>query len=335
MKRVLVLISLMVCLSANADERVLLVVSSAGSIDDPESGYEFDELTQAWWAFIDNDYEVDIASPAGGRPQSEEQSMMWAYNERFLADEDAMRAATETRPLSEVSASDYDAVFLIGGSGASVDLPYDQNLQALIAEVYAQGGVIGAVCHGPAALVNVMLDGQPFLADRQLTAFTNDEEALFGETGDKVWSLQDRIIAEGGHFDGAGVMFLHVVEDGRLVTGQNPFSTALTAEATIKAMGGTPKARAPYRSEQTMELVEMALTEGFALASVRLAKAPEVYETRFLALLGYYQLQAADEEDAIRNALTLMRLSQPYFQHDMVDSAIVSANERLAELSGD
>lgn len=332
--RILAIAGLVFCLSATADERVLLVVSSAGSADDPESGYEFDELTQAWWAFVDNDYEVEIASPAGGEPQSEERNPMWAYNKRFLEDQVAMRAATETRPLAEVSARDYDAVFLIGGSGASIDLPHDPDLHALIADVYAQGGVIGAVCHGPAGLVNVTLDGQPFLAGRHVTAFTNDEEALFGDKEGKGWSLQDRIVAEGGRFDGAGVMFLHVVEDGRLVTGQNPFSTARTAEATIRAMGRTPKTRAPYRSERTMELAELAVTDGLAPAAAQLAAAPETYEARFLALLGYYRLQAAGDERGVRDALTLMKLSQPYFQHEMVDGAIASASERLAELTG-
>lgn len=330
MKRILAVSGLLFCLSATAEDRVLLVVSSAGSTEDPESGYEFDELTQAWWTFVDNGYDVEIASPAGGEPQSEERNTIWAHNTRFLEDEAAMQAIGRTTPLSEVKAGDFDAVFLIGGSGAAIDLPHDPHLQALVADVYDRGGVIGAVCHGPAGLVNVTLDGRPFLADRRLTAFTNDEEALFGDKEAKGWSLEDRIVAEGGTFDGSGVMYLHVVEDGRLVTGQNPFSTARTAEATIRAMGGTPKARSPYRSERTMELAELALTDGLAPAAARLAERPEHYEAMFLALLGYYRLQVADDESAVRDALTLMKLSQPYFQHEMVEGAIASANERLA-----
>jgi putative intracellular protease/amidase len=332
-KQILALAGLFFCLSASAGDRVLLVVSSAGSAEDPESGYEFDELTQAWWTFVDNGYEVEIASPAGGEPQSEERNPMWSFNKRFLEDEAAMRAAAETLPLAEVSAEDYAAVFLIGGSGASIDLPHDPDLQALVATVFERDGVIGAVCHGPAGLVNVTLGDRPILAGRRVTAFTDEEEALFGEKEGKGWSLQQRIVAEGGTFDGAGVMHLHVVEDGRLVTGQNPFSTARTAEATIRAMGRTPKARTPYRSEQTMELAELAVTEGLETAAARLAEQPEQYEAMFLALLGYYQLQAANDEAAINDALTLMILSQPYFQHEMIDGAIASAKDRLAALA--
>lgn len=331
-KRIIVIAGLLSCMTAGAAERVLLVVSSAGTADDPESGYEFDELTQAWYAFVDNGYEVEIASPAGGEPRSEERNPMWAFNSRFLADEVAMSAAANTTPLSEVSASDFDAVFVIGGSGAAVDLPTDTVLQGLIADIHQKGGVIGAVCHGPAALVNVTVDGRPFVSGRRLTAFTNDEVALFGDEGGDDWSLEDRIVSEGGRFEKSGIMQLHVVEDGRLVTGQNPFSTALTAEATIRAMGGKPVDRPTYRSEMTMALAELALDEGLPSAAARLAESPEDHEPMFLAMLGYYQFAAAADEAGVRDALTLMRLSHPYFQHDRVDLAMASAHERLGEI---
>jgi len=331
-RNILAVVGLFFCLSAVAADRVLLVVSSAGTPEDPESGYEFDELTQAWWTFVDNGYEVEIASPAGGEPQSEEKNPMWAFNARFLKDDAAMHAATNTTPLADISADDFDAVFVIGGSGAAIDLPENTHLQALITDVYSRSGVIGAVCHGPAGLVNVTVNDRPFLDGRHVTAFTNDEEALFGDKEGKDWSLEDRIVAEGGRFDGAGVMQLHVITDGRLVTGQNPFSTARTAEATIRAMGGTPRARSPYRSEKTMELATLAVNDGLEPAAARLAANTEDYEAMFLALLGYYQLQAAGDEDSVRDALTLMTLSQPYFQHEIVDQAIESARGRLAAL---
>lgn len=330
LKTLLTLMTLVLCLSANAAERVLLVVSSAGTAEDPESGYEFDELTQAWWTFVDNGYEVEIASPAGGEPQSEEQNPMWVHNTRFLEDEAAMRAIRNTLPLARVAADGYDAIFLIGGSGAAIDLPEDPHLQQLVAEIYGRGGVIGAVCHGPAGLVNVEIDGKPFLAGRQVTAFTNEEEALFGDKDVKSWSLEDRIVAEGGRFDEGHIMELFVVTDGRLVTGQNPFSTALTAEATIQAMGGSPQPRSPYRNERTMALATLARNEGLEPAAARLAEDPENYEAMFLALLGHYQFRAADDEDAIEDALMLMTLSQPYFQHEVVEQSIAAAQERLA-----
>lgn len=331
-KKLASVVALSFCMTAGAAERVLLVVSSAGTADNPASGYEFDELTQAWWAFADNGYEVEIASPAGGEPQSEERNRLWSFNTRFLDDPGAMAAAANTTPLAEVDSDEYAAIFVIGGSGAALDLPTNSALQGLIARVYENGGVIGAVCHGPAALVNVRLAGRPFLAGRRVTAFTNAEEALFGGKEGGGWSLEDRIVSEGGRFDGADVMALHVVSDGRLVTGQNPFSTALAAEATIRAMGREPAARAPYRSELTMELATLALEAGLEPAAARLAANPDDYESMFLALLGYYRFKAASNPDKVRQALTLMTLSQPYFQHENIDRAIASARARLTAL---
>lgn len=331
-KHMLTAAGLMLCMSASAADRVLLVVSSAGTPDDKESGYEFDELTQAYWTFLDNGYEVEIASPGGGEPESEERDPRWAFNSRFLNDADAMAAAASTTPLSEISADDFDALFVIGGSGASIDLPHDPHLQALVAEVYGRGDVIGAVCHGPAAFVNVTIDGAPMLEGHRLTAFTNAEEALFGDKEGKGWSLEDRIVAEGGRFDAAPVMQLRVVTDGRLVTGQNPFSTARTVEATIRAMGGEAAARSPYRSERTMELARLALEQGLAPAIERLTAHPEDYEAMFLAILGYYQLPAATESAQVRDALTLLQLGRAGFAHESVDLAIASAHQRLGEI---
>lgn len=330
-KQILLLTGLGLCTAVGASERVLLVVSSAGTAEGPESGYEFDELTQAWWTFVDNGYEVEIASPAGGEPQSEERNPIWAHNTRFLEDDEAMSAAANTTPLAEVNASDFDAVFLIGGSGAAIDLPHDPHLQALVEQVYNRGDVIGAVCHGPAGLINVENDGRPFLQGRRLTAFTNAETALFGSKDGKGWSLEDRIVEQGGLFEAGGIMHLHVVTDERLVTGQNPFSTALTAEATIRAMGGTPKPRVPYRNENTMALAKIAVEDGLEAAAERLARNPDDHEAMFLALLGFYQFQAAGHEAQVRDALNLMRLSAPYFEHENVTLAMASAHERLGE----
>jgi putative intracellular protease/amidase len=331
-KQILLVAGLGLCTAVGASERVLLVVSSAGTAENPESGYEFDELTQAWWTFVDNGYEVEIASPAGGEPQSEERNPMWTHNTRFLEDDQAMAAVANTTPLADVTASDFDTVFLIGGSGAAIDLPHDPHLQALIEQIHDQGGVIGAVCHGPAGLVNVEIDDRPFLQGRRLTAFTDAEEALFGNKEGGDWSLEDRIIEQGGHFEAGGVMHLHVVTDRRLVTGQNPFSTALTAEATIRAMGGTPEPRPPYRNENTMALAKIAVEEGLEAAAEQLARNPDDHEAMFLALLGYYQFQAATEEAGIREALNLMRLSAPYFEHERVTLAMASAHDRLGEV---
>ena len=165
-RQTILIAMLALSIGAQAGERVLLVVSSAGTNEDPESGYEFDELAQAYWVFVDNGIEIDIASPSGGHPVSEKINEQWSYNQRFLNDETAMSRITNTLRIDSVEAAQYDAIFLIGGSGAAIDLPDDPALQALIADLAETGDVVGAVCHGPAALLNVEVDGAAFLEGR-------------------------------------------------------------------------------------------------------------------------------------------------------------------------
>lgn len=323
---------LALCFTAQAKDRVLLVVSGAGTTEDPESGYEFDELTQAYWTFADNEFEVDIASPAGGQPVSEEINERWAFNQRFLANEAAMASIKNTLRIDSVEAARYDALFVIGGSGAAIDLPHESALISLIARMADSGSVIGAVCHGPAALLNVQVDGAPFVRGRQLTAFTGEEEALFGKIEDPAKSLEHQLISRGAAFSEAPVMGLHSVTDGRLVTGQNPFSTAVTAEAVIRALGRTPAVRQPYRSETTMRLAQLAREKGREAAAKQLGSDPDAVEPMFIALLGYYQLKAATKSEAIAEAITLIELSLPYFQHDAVRMALADGYERLGQL---
>ncbi|MEP7315810.1 MAG: type 1 glutamine amidotransferase domain-containing protein, partial [Sphingomicrobium sp.] len=223
--------------AANASDRVLLVVSGNG-LDDGKTrpGFEMDELSQAYAVFADNGFEVDIASPSGGGVVADRFNRSKPYNSRFLADPKAAAKLASTRSLAGLANEKYAAVFIIGGKGAMFDLPVNVQLKTLLAETYQAGGVIGAVCHGPAVFMNVPLKGGASLLDgRSVTGFSNEEEALFG----KGWApsfpvlLESGLRGSGAKFSEAPMMLSHVVTDGRLVTGQNPSSTAAAAEAVI------------------------------------------------------------------------------------------------------
>jgi putative intracellular protease/amidase len=224
--------------NAGAADRVLLVVSSHG-LDDGKTrpGFEMDELTQAYVIFADNGLKVDIASPSGGTVVADRFNPGKPYNSRFLGDPAAAAKLTSTRSLTSVANEKYAAVFVIGGKGAMFDLPVNVPLKTLLAETYQNGGVIGAVCHCPAVLMNLPLkNGTSLLAGRSVTGFSNEEEALFG----KGWAssfpvlLEDGLRGSGAKFSEARIMLNHVVADGRVVTGQNPYSTAAAAEAVVK-----------------------------------------------------------------------------------------------------
>ncbi|WNH52232.1 type 1 glutamine amidotransferase domain-containing protein [Stenotrophomonas oahuensis] len=231
-------------LSAPAPDTVLMIVSGEGrDAGKTRPGYEFDEVSQAWLIFKANGLAVEVASPQGGPVEADKYNPEEPFNTQLLTDQDAMGKLANTRRIADLQASDYAAVYVVGGKGAMFDLPRHAPLQALITDAWQRGAVVAAVCHGPAALAPVRLaDGTALVAGRKVTGFSNEEEALFGKKWAKEfpWLLEDALRERGGQWSEAPLMMPHVVTDGRLVTGQNPYSTPGVAEAIVRAMGRSP-----------------------------------------------------------------------------------------------
>ncbi len=320
-----------------AAPRVLVVVSSEGRDQGRERpGFEMDELSQAWLILADNGVALDIASPAGGWPEADRFDAEAPYNARFLADTKAQAALADTRRLADVRSEDYAAVYVVGGKGPMFDLPDNADLQRVIAGVYQRGGVVAAVCHGPVALANVRLsDGSLLVADRQVTGFSNAEETVFG----KRWAsqfpflLEDGLRARGARWQSAPVMLPNVVVDGRLITGQNPYSTPALAEAIVRALGREPVAREPWRDERSMSLVLRLLSGDASGAQAELAAKTDYFQPELIGMLGWAQLQASAEDDAesVRRALVIMQLAQPYMHEPQLRLAAAEAHRRLGE----
>ncbi|KAF1726370.1 DJ-1/PfpI family protein [Pseudoxanthomonas japonensis] len=315
--------------------RILIVVSGEGRDQGKtRPGYEFDELSQAWLIFKANGFAIDVASPQGGAVEADKYNPQEPFNAALLADADAMRVLANTRATKEVKATDYAAVYVVGGKGAMFDLPHDAALVALLADAYEGGAVIGAVCHGPAALADVRLrDGTPLVQGKAMTGFTNEEEALFGKRWAKEfpWLLEDRLRERGAQWQEAPLMMVKVVVDGRLVTGQNPYSTAGMAEAIVRTTGRTPVARTPWRDELTMALAAQARDGDIAGARDALAADTTRYHVDLLGLLGYYQAQAATRDGDLRPALQLMQLAMPYMAQPELKLGAAEAHLRLGE----
>ncbi len=217
-------------------KRILMVVTSADKIDDTlETGLWQSEFAEPYTEFAASGYNVTVASIKGGsapidpRSLDDENQKQWA---------DAIATLKSTVPITNVQADDFDAIFLPGGHGTMFDLPNNTDLQTRIRQFAETGKVIAAVCHGPAGLVGVTLtNGQPLVKGKRVTGFTNDEERAV-KLDDKIpFLLEDRLRELGAEFIGLPLWSDHVVQDGTLITGQNPQSGISAAKAVINALG--------------------------------------------------------------------------------------------------
>ncbi|MGR4890617.1 type 1 glutamine amidotransferase domain-containing protein [Sphingopyxis sp. LARHCG72] len=317
-------------------EKVLIVVSGHGADGGKtRPGFEFDEFAQAYAVFRDNGLEVEVASPRGGRVEADEYDPAKPYNARVLADAKAMAALSATRPTGTIRAGDHAAIFIVGGKGAMFDLPRDTALRKLLADSHAAGRVIGAVCHGPAALVGVKRrDGTPLLAGVAATGFTNEEEALFGKRWSKDFPflLEDALRAEGSRYAEAAIMLPFVQSGDRIVTGQNPFSTSLAADAVIRAMKKQPASRATWTDERSLLLVARFLAGETEAVERELTANPGQYDMPLIAMYGYSLTQVpAAEPDTLANALAIMALAEPHFAHPKLQLAMADAEQRTGQ----
>lgn len=315
---------------AAEQDSILIVVSGEGRDQGKtRPGFEMDEFAQAYLIFRDNGLSVDVASPAGGAVEADKYNPEETFNARLLADADAMRKLADTRATRDVRAGDYAAIYVVGGKGAMFDLPTDPALKTLLSMVYERGGIIAAVCHGPAALVDVRLgDGSLLVSGRALTGFSNEEESIFGKRWAKEFrfQLEDAMRERGAHWREAPLMMPKLVVDGRLITGQNPYSTPAVAEAIVRATGRTPVAREPWRDEATMALVQRLLAGRADEARTALAANRAEFHVELIGMLGYYHLQAAHNDAAVRDALSIMELARPYMPDPRLTLGIAEAH---------
>lgn len=226
--------------------RILIVLTSHTALGGTgrTTGFYFDEMAAPYYSLIDAGHAVDIASIKGGPARHDPSSVAEDAADRppavgrFLADPAAMAKISTTLAIEGIDAADYDGVFLPGGHGTMFDFPTSDALASLVGRVFDNGGVVGAVCHGPAGLVNAKrADGMPVVSGVRLNAFTDAEEEAVGLTGEVPFLLESRLRSLGALFEGAPNFTSKAVRDGQLVTGQNPQSAAAVARLFVQALG--------------------------------------------------------------------------------------------------
>jgi len=251
--------------------RILAVVTSTAKAgEDVAAGLELTELSRAYYTFVANGFEVEIASPKGARPPVRMDDELIDVDYAFLNDADAQQRLSNTLPLANVDPSRYSAVYFVGGKGTMFDFPRNPEVQRVAASIFDAGGVVGAVCHGPAALIDVTLaSGQKLLAGKRVTGFTNEEELFLIENARDVFPflLEDALSAQAGTFSKGPKYLDHTVVDGRLVTGQNPWSTWSVAEGVVRALGHSPVARETTREERGVAVLSAFHRDGAAAAA--------------------------------------------------------------------
>ncbi|HKJ09257.1 MAG TPA: type 1 glutamine amidotransferase domain-containing protein [Gammaproteobacteria bacterium] len=221
----------------NNRKQVLMVLTSHDRIDDEHpTGLWFEEFAVPYQRFRGHGYGVAVASIRGGAVPIDPRSMPEdpdAPGTRLSLD-----ALDKTLALPGVELDAFDAVFFPGGHGTMYDLPGDPAVARLISTFAEQDKVVAAVCHGPAAFVAATRsDGAPFLTGRRVAAFTNAEERAVELDALMPFLLESRLRELGAEVETGPDWSDHVVVDGRLVTGQNPQSSASAAEAVIELLG--------------------------------------------------------------------------------------------------
>lgn len=222
---------------------ILMILTSHDRMDgtDSKTGVWLGEMTDPYYKFEEAGYHILFASPRGGEPPIDPMSKLTEHltgsNRKFLDDENAQQRFKNSVELDSIQSSAFDGVFIPGGHGPLWDLARHPEVARLLADFMKEDKPIGAVCHGPAALVSLAQIQPDFLVGKKVTAFTNMEEKLALRSDNIPFKLESRLKELGADFSAAALPFVsHVVRDGNLVTGQNPLSAGPTATRLIEVL---------------------------------------------------------------------------------------------------
>ena len=221
-------------------KKILMVLTSHDKLGNTgeKTGFWVEEFAAPYYTFLDAGFDITLVSPLGGQPPIDPKSQLadfqTASTERFDQDKTAQEVLANTLKLSSINASDFDAVFYPGGHGPLWDLVDNENSIALIEAFIHQGKAVGVVCHATAALLNTKDKKGDFLVKgKAVTGFTNSEEEAVQLTNVVPFLLEDELIKRGGDYQKVEDWHGFAVQDGLLISGQNPASSEIVAEKLV------------------------------------------------------------------------------------------------------
>ncbi|MDA3946717.1 MAG: type 1 glutamine amidotransferase domain-containing protein [Helicobacteraceae bacterium] len=224
-------------------KKILMVLTSHDKLGDTgrKTGFWIEEFATPYYAFKDAGIEIVLASPSGGQapidPSSELEDFQTPATARYYADSDTQNIVANTVVLSEANVEEFDAVFYPGGHGPLWDLTENSDSIQLIERFLAANKPVAAVCHAPAALLNVKdSSGEYAIKGKAVTGFTNSEEDAVQLTDIVPFSLQDELIKRGGDYQKADDWNPFAVQDGLIISGQNPQSSELVAQKLLSQL---------------------------------------------------------------------------------------------------
>ncbi len=221
--------------------KVLIVVTSHSQLGNTGklTGYYLPEVTHPAHALEKDGIAFDIASPKGGKAPMDESSkdLSDPINKSFMSKTDFVKKLENTKKLEDIKPSDYQAILFAGGHGTMWDFKDNKSLAKLAADIYQKGGVVAAVCHGPAALINIKLQsGEYLVKGKKVAGFSNAEEEAAGLTKIMPFLLETELVNRGAKYSKVDLWKEHVQVDERLVTGQNPASAEGVGQAIAKLL---------------------------------------------------------------------------------------------------
>jgi len=282
-------------------KKILFVVTShnqKGSTGEA-TGFYLSEVAHPWEVLVNAGYEIDFVSPAGGKAPVDGFNLGDPVNKRFWDNSVYRRKIEHTLKPAQVNPRDYVAIHYAGGHGAMWDFADNEALAKIAAAIYEQGGVVSAVCHGPAGLVNIRLSNGKFLVEgKRINAFTNEEEAAVKLDTVVPFLLESKLTERGALFEKAGLWQPYVVTDQRVVTGQNPQSARAVGEAML-----------------------MVLNNQQAVSRLTRYQVKQQYQAEIKKIMSAYITQSLADENNI--------MSEAYYEQE--DSAVLWMIERWTD----
>lgn len=219
-------------------KKVLIVLTSHDALGNTgkETGFYLSEVSHPIAVFDRANLTVEYVSPKGGKAPMIGIDLSDPLNQAFVKDAAKMAQVENTQHPDQIDPTKYDAIFYAGGHGTMWDFPNTPKLDRIAETIYDRGGIVGAVCHGPAGLVNLKVNGEYLVNGRTVAVFTNEEETAVELTEVVPFLLESELIKRGATVEKAANFQEKVVVSDRLVTGQNPASATGVAEAMVKLL---------------------------------------------------------------------------------------------------